>query len=170
MIRNEDMKRAVAVIGSFKQHNSHVQRVCAALRSADIIVTSPQGIDLLQDGVDFVRFNTDNDDWSDPAIQSLAMHRIFRADLVYVMTPGGYIGRTTCYEVGRIVQARRPIYFSEQPLDLPLYIPAPYIVDEASLVQKVTDPLWQPSWLFESDLDHASLLERDLNLGRLCDD
>ena len=106
------MNRSVAVIGSFKQHNDQVQRLCAELRSVGVTVTSPQGSNLLQPGIDFVRFGTDDPAWSDPAIQSLAMHRILRAEFVYVLTPGGYIGRTTCYEVGRIVQLGRPIYFS----------------------------------------------------------
>lgn len=164
------MKRSVAVIGSFKQHNEQVQQLCAELRAAGVTVTSPQGVDVLQKGIDFVRFSTDNPAWSDLAIQSLAMHRILRADLVYVVTPCGYIGRTTCYEVGRIVQLGRPIYFSERPADLPLYVPSAFILDESTLIQKATDASWSPCWLFEHDHDQASVLERELITGTLRND
>lgn len=164
------MKHSVAVIGSFKQHNEHVQQVCAKLRSAGIAVTSPQGVDVLEAGIDFVRFSTDNANWSDPAIQSLAMHRILRASLVYVVTPSGYIGRTTCYEVGRVVQLKRPIYFSEHPIDLPLHVPQAFVLDESELIQRITDSSWTPCWLFEHDHDHASVLERELITGALRDD
>lgn len=82
-------KRSIAVIGSFKQHNRLVQQTCEALRSAGIRVTSPRGQEILTEGIDFVRFDSDNATWSDPAIQSLALHRILGADLVYVVAPGG---------------------------------------------------------------------------------
>lgn len=162
--------RSVAIIGSFKQHNDEVQRVCTALRDAGIRITSPRGDELVKPGIDFVRFHTDNPRWSDPAIQCLALHRILKADLVYVVVPGGYIGRTTCYEVGRIIQSRRPIYFSEMPLDLPLRVPEQYILDMVALVARVADNAWYPSWLFENDLDHTSALERDLMEGRFRDE
>jgi len=164
------MERSVAVIGSFKQHNEHVQQACAALRSAGIRVTSPQGVDLVQQGVDFVRFPTDDVNWSDSAVQSLALQRIFQADLVYVVLPNGYIGRTTCYEVGRIIQVKRPIFFSERPLDLPLHLPEHCIVDVPALIHKLTDTSWQPTWLFENDADQASALERELIEGNARDD
>lgn len=158
-------KRSVAIIGSFKQHNTEVQRVCAALRDAGINITSPRGEELVKPDIDFVRFHSDNPMWSDPAIQSLALHRILKADLVYVVVPGGYIGRTTCYEVGRVIQSRRPVYFSEMPLDLPLRVPKQYILNVATLVDRVVDNAWHPSWIFEDDMDRASALERDLIEG-----
>lgn len=162
--------RSVAVIGSFKQHNAHVQQVCLALRAAGVRVTSPRGTELVKEGVDFVRFHSDNPDWSDPAVQSLALHRILAADLAYVVAPGGYIGRTTCYEVGRIIQSRRPIYFSEMPLDLPLRVPEQHVLDSTALLCRVTDASWRPCWLYEIDHDHASALERDLLEGKLRDE
>lgn len=162
--------RSVAVIGSFKQHNAQVQQVCRDLRAAGIRVISPRGDSLVKEGINFVRFHSDNPEWSDPAVQSLALHRILAADLVYVVVPGGYIGRTTCYEVGRVVQSRQPIYFSEMPLDLPLRVPEQHVLDIATLLSRVTDASWRPNWLHESDQDHASTLERDLLEGKFRDD
>jgi len=163
-------KCSVAVIGSFKQYNAEVQQVCFALRAVGIFVTSPRGGELVERAIDFVRFHSDNPAWSDPAVQSLALHRILAADLVYVVAPGGYVGRTTCYEVGRVIQSRRPIYFSEMPLDLPLYVPVHCIIDSAALITQIADAAWRPSWLYEDDHDPNSALERDLLAGRLHDE
>lgn len=161
------LARSVAVIGSFRQHNSEVQQVCIALRAAGIEVTSPQGSQIIEDGIPFVRFSSDNEDWSDPEIQSLAMHRILRAGAVYVVAPFGYIGRTTCYEVGRIIQYRRPIYFSSHPLDLPVQVPSEFIISITDLVEKIKNPAWKPLWLYENDHSNVAALERELLGGNL---
>lgn len=155
-------KRSVAVIGSFKQHNESVQRVCADLRASGFIVTSPRGADIVEEGIDFVRFRSDPADWPDSAVQSLALHRIFSAELVYVVAPSGYVGKTTCYEIGRVIQRRQPIYFSAQPVDLPLQVPPMFILDQAALVKMLNDAAWQPVWLYEHDNHHLAELERDL--------
>lgn len=156
------MNRKIAVIGSFRQHNTQIQLVCSLLRSAGAIVTSPISCEVLEEGVDFVRFTTDSSDWSDAAIQSLALHRILRAELVYVVAPMGYIGRTTCYEIGRIIQLQKPIYFSERPMDLPIRIPDDFIFDERTLLERLNNVCWRPSWLHAIDVDNASTLEREL--------
>lgn len=158
---------SVAVIGSFRQHNSQVQLACGALRSAGFVVTSPQGGEITKEGIPFVRFTSDSADWSDPEIQSLALHRIFRADLVYVVAPNGYLGRTTCYEVGRVVQLGKPIYFSAQPNDLPLLVPNDYIMDIDDLIKNLTTPAWQPTWLFQNYHEMVGVLERQLLDGKL---
>lgn len=154
--------RSVAIIGSFKRHNDAVQRVCAVLREAGVTVTSPRGADIVKPGIDFVRFSTDATDLTDTAIQSLALHRIFVANLVYVVAPDGYVGKTTCYEIGRVLQRKQPIYFSASPIDLPLHVPTSFVLQAAELLHKLSDPVWKPHWLFEFDGTQASELERDL--------
>ncbi|WP_045226969.1 hypothetical protein [Methyloterricola oryzae] len=154
--------RSIAIIGSFKQHNESVQRICAALRSAGITVTSPLGTQIVQEGIDFVRFATDPTDWADSAVQSLALHRIFAANLVYVVSPDGYVGKTTCYEIGRVLQRQQPIYFSALPVDLPVHIPPSFVLNEGELLDRLGDPSWTPSWLFEFDGAQTSAIERAL--------
>jgi hypothetical protein len=163
-------KRVVAVIGSFRRHLPEIQEACSALRTKGFDVTSPKGTEVIEGGVLFVRFESDNPDLSDPAIQSLALHRIFRADAVYVLAPSGYVGRTTCYEVGRLIQARKTLYFSAQPKDLPIIVPEHFIVDVQELIRRLSDIDWQPTWLFETSEDTAAPLERELIAGRLRDD
>ncbi|GAA1873712.1 hypothetical protein [Asanoa iriomotensis] len=127
----------VAIIGSFKQHYSAVREALASFRRAGIEVTTPKGAEIQEEGIAFVRFHSDPPEWDDSTVQTIALHRILRADAVYVVAPGGYVGRTTCYEIGRIFQAARPIYFSEHPDDLPVAIPGTHIVAPIDLVKLI---------------------------------
>jgi hypothetical protein len=153
------MKRSISAIGSFRKHNQEIQHVCSLLRAIGAFVNSPQGSEVIEPGVDFVRFQTDSESSSDAAIQSLALHRILRSDLVYAVLPGGYIGRTTCYEVGRVLQSRRPIYFSERPLDFPIQIPDEFIVEASQMAALVGDPSWVPKWLYADEITEEAVLE-----------
>lgn len=157
----------VAVIGSFRQHNDAVQEVCTILRDSGIEVTSPVGSNVVKEGIPFVRFISDNVDWSDPAVQSLALHRILRANLTYVVAPDGYVGQTTCYEIGRVIQAKKPLYFSAHPQDLPVFVANNFIINAIELVRLILTPGWTPSWLFQDGSGLVDHLERDLLDGRL---
>jgi len=104
----------VAIIGSFRQHYARVQDAWVALSSLGLTVTSPKGTPIREQGIPFVRFMSDPEKWPDDKVQTVALHRIFRAQFVYVVAPEGYVGRTTCYEIGRAIQAQRPIYFERE--------------------------------------------------------
>lgn len=158
-------QRNVAIIGSFRQHYAQVQHTCNLLRAAGISVTSPLGSNIIEENIPFVRFTTDNAEWSDAAIQSQALHRILRADLVYVVAPDGYLGRTTCYEIGRVMQARKPLYFSSFPDDLPLYVPPDFVMDAEVLVKKLCGADWTPEWIYGNTHGQVGTLERELLEG-----
>src|SRR4051794_5310793 len=116
------MPTSIAIIGSFRQHYKEVLDAWEVFTRAGIEVTSPKGTSILEGGIPFVRFESDEGRLSDEEVQLIALHRILRASVVYTVAPNGYVGRTTCYEIGRIIQARKPIYFSERPVDLPISI------------------------------------------------
>lgn len=160
---------SVAVIGSFRKYNSEIQAVCDEFRGAGLIVTSPQDATVLEPGIPFVRFRKDDADWSDQEIQALALHRIMRADLVYVVAPQGYVGRTTCYEIGRIVQRGRPVYFSAPPNDLPIHVPEESVVPPDTLIAAIRSPAWHPTWLFDQAPQRIVQLERGLLEERYID-
>jgi hypothetical protein len=156
---------SIAIIGSFRQHYSSVLKAWKIFTSNEIIITSPLGAGIVEENIPFVRFETDSLNLDDFAIQSLALHRIFSADLSYAVIPSGYIGRTTCYEIGRLIQARRPIYFSDPPMDLPVRIPNQFILTPEELVKKIKFPNWQPSWLYDELHYPYDSLERELLNG-----
>jgi hypothetical protein len=130
----EGRQRTVALIGSFRSHLAEVTAAARTAVAAGWRITSPRSDTVIEPGIEFVRFPSDPVEWDDPTVQTVAMHRILRADLVYVVAPGGYIGRTTCYEIGRIVQAGRPLFFSDQPRDLPIRVDPAAVTELGSLL------------------------------------
>lgn len=56
-------------------------------------------------------------------IQLMVFHRMYQSDFIYVWNPNGYIGKTTSYEIGRACEKGIPIYYKEEPEDIPLCIP-----------------------------------------------
>jgi hypothetical protein len=127
----------VAVIGSFKQHYDAVLSAIAAFRNAGWTVTSPAGTAVREPGIDFVRFVTDDAGDTDALVQTRTLINIFSADLTYVVAPNGYVGRTTCYEIGRLVQAGKPIFLSQPPFDLPIFIPPDFVCTPDELINRV---------------------------------
>ncbi len=158
-----------ALIGSFKRHYQQVLEIRRLFVEAGINILSPKGAPIIREGIPFVRFTSDSPEWSDPMVQTVTLHRILRADLVYVVAPNGYVGRTTCYEIGRIVQAMRPIYFSAQPRDLPMDIPGSHIVSPTSLIQ-ILGKGGKPSWPFADADGGYFMLERRLANGDYIND
>jgi hypothetical protein len=154
--------RTVAIIGSFRQFYKEVLEAHEIFRKNGIVVTSPKGDAVSKDGIPFVRFKSDSETLDDPSVQVVALHRILRADAVYVVAPAGYVGNTTCYEIGRVVQAAKPLFFSEPPQDLPIRVPNRSIVSASELAELLlTAKDGLPSLHAEGD-DYCSQLERRL--------
>lgn len=51
-----------------------------------------------------------------------------------MVAPGGYVGVTTCYELGRAHGRRIPTYFSDVPRDLPIEVPPGSVLSVRDLV------------------------------------
>jgi len=161
---------SVAIIGSFKQHYELVLDGWRVFTDRGIKITSPKGTPIIEPGIPFVRFESDPPDADDPTVQSIALHRILRADAVYVIAPEGYVGKTTCYEIGRVIQAGRPIFFSESPEDLPIDVPDDRIVSPEQFARRIVE---SPEALtaMHSDCDRpCSELERKLLDGNFIQD
>lgn len=161
---------SVAIIASFRQHYEAVLAVREVFLARGIEVTSPIGSPIIEPGIPFVRFEADSYQASDPAVQSIAVHRILRADAVYVVAPDGYVGRTTCYEIGRVVQAGRPLYFSEVPKDLPICVPSPRVVSAEVLASMLIQPGTRLMPLHQEGDDESCLLERKALNGTFISD
>ena len=143
------MKNSVAIIGSFKQFYDQVLEALSDFKDMGISVTSPIGSAIIKPGIPFVRFTSDDPDISDEMVQTITLKRILKASSVYVVNPEGYVGRTTCYEIGRILQSRKPIYFSEMPCDLPIKIPESHILKPEELAKLILKE--QICWPYENN-------------------
>ncbi|HTT84587.1 MAG TPA: hypothetical protein VMF67_13995 [Rhizomicrobium sp.] len=148
----------VALIGSFKQHYEEVLAVGETLIAAGHRIVSPALSDISVQAA-FVRFTTDHASDSDPEVQSKTLRNIFGADCVYVVNPNGYVGRTTCYEIGRIIQRRQPLYFLAIPVDLPVGIPPWAVCSPDDFAQRLH--LDSICWLYSDERD-AFAIERGL--------
>ncbi|MCG2775683.1 MAG: hypothetical protein L6406_08390 [Desulfobacterales bacterium] len=131
--------KSVAIIGSFKQFYETILSNVQIFRNNNIYVNSPLGSKIICPNIPFVRFESDPSCHSDEMIQTITLERIFNSDVVYVVNPGGYIGKTTCYEIGRVIQRRQPIYFSDAPDDIPIKIPSSHIVNSDMLSKKINE-------------------------------
>ncbi len=127
--------QSIAVIGSFRKHYDLVLRAVSEFRQAGLDVVSPVGSCIIQPNISFVRFVTDPIAASDEIVQSLTLGRIFSARAVFVVAPDGYVGRTTCYEIGRVLERKQPIYFSEHPTDIPLKMPNDHVACVAEVAR-----------------------------------
>ncbi|HDL01927.1 MAG TPA: hypothetical protein ENH23_06815 [candidate division Zixibacteria bacterium] len=130
-------------------------------------MTSPKGNSILEEGIDFVRFDTDPNAYDDEIIQSITLHRLFRSDFVYVLAPNGYVGRTTCYEIGRLLHAKLPVYFSSYPTDLPIKLPDSHIlsIEQISIMLKKEN--FTPAWPFQDEsLGFFGELEKEIISGK----
>lgn len=156
---------SVAIIGSFRQHYEAVLTTWDVFTKARLIVTSPKGTSILENGVPFVRFESDPSEWLNHQIQTVALHRILRAQFVFVVAPQGYVGNTTCYEIGRLVQAKQPLYFSDYPIDLPIHIPEEHIIAAEGIVDLIKKGKFEPKSLYMNTESELVKYERDLLLG-----
>jgi hypothetical protein len=127
----------VAIIGSFRKHYDRVLAAIDAFVSAGLTVSSPTRSYTLDAKAEFVRFATDPPGCADVEIQLRALQRILSSDVVFVVAPDGYVGRTTCYEIGRVHERKIPIFYSSMPLDLPIPVSANAVADAAAVAKAI---------------------------------
>jgi hypothetical protein len=162
-----DENRSISIIGSFRQHYKRVQEIRKIFTDNGIEVLSPKGASIEKKKIPFVRFTSDNPNYDDCSVQSLTLHKLFSSTAIYVVAPNGYIGKTTAYEIGRLIQAQKPLFFSSPPNDLPLEIPKDHILSPEDLISLIIDPNWEPVPIFtDGDCFHYQL-ERELINGLL---
>jgi hypothetical protein len=154
------VKPSVAVIGSFRQHYVVVCEAIDAFRAGGWRVLSPAGSAILEPGLDFVRFETDEAKLSDAEVQAVTLRNILKADLTFVVAPDGYVGRTTCYEIGRLMQAKRVVIFSEHPRDLPIEIPPTHVLAAGEAALRFLGSL--PGWVYSDAPGNLAAIERSL--------
>lgn len=124
------MANTVSFIGSFrkKAHYEIVKSAVKLFKKNGIFVMSPKGTAVCDSVDDFVIFESDEKKYSPSEIQMITLDKIIRSDAVYVCDLDGYVGRTTCYEIGVCLSRRVPLYFMEKPNDLPISVPNDHIL------------------------------------------
>src|SRR5262245_1750127 len=128
------IRPSVSLVGSFRQHYPYVVEAAKIFEEAGMTVKSPPISRITDRGREFVRFESDPPLSLDHHIQAATLAKIFTSDFVYVVNPGGYIGRTTAYELGRIHERGMAVYYAESPTDLPIEVPEGTVLSAHDLV------------------------------------
>lgn len=137
---------SVALIASFRKHYKQVLAVREQLTGIGMQVTSPRAeeMQIINPDDPFIRFTVNDAQASEAQIQSEALERIFKADFVYAVDPEGYVGNTVCYEIGRIMERKQPLYFQEAPVDLPIDVSDEHIIGIDELCEHIRARLFLP--------------------------
>lgn len=133
------IRPSVSLVGSFRKHYPQVREAAQVFADAGVIVKSPPISQIATPGRSYVRFPSDPPQSTDHHIQKQTFEKIFSSDFVYVVNPGGYIGRATAYELGHIHERGMAVYFAETPKDLPIEIPPGTVLDPQDLIASIVD-------------------------------
>lgn len=146
------------IIGSFRKYYDDIISIIRLFEENGHEILSPKisCIDRDEDG--FVILKSDNVNYSHVDIQTLVFHRVFQSDFVYVWNPNGYVGRTTCYELGRIIERNVPIYYKEVPKDVPIYIPRGSVISVEEFIEYLNSKNKLPKYLEENNAITIELL------------
>ena len=78
-----------SIIGSCKQFYNDISKIRDELVKNNIEVKSPLGNSILEEEIEFVRFDIDEKTHSDELVQSVTLERIFASNAVDVFSPNG---------------------------------------------------------------------------------
>lgn len=142
--RHGNSPQTCSIIGSFRRHYELATSAGREFTKTGVELLSPRDSTILDPSEFFVRLETDAPEHSAPQIQLIALHRILRSDFVFVICPGGYVGRTTAYEIGFVIARKVPLFFSEKPHDLPIPLADSSIISVAELCDRLRRGLGLP--------------------------
>lgn len=112
----------ITIIGSFRKYYKEICNLINQFEENGIEVMSPKK-SFIVDNVDgFVILNSDEKNQKPFIIQEHVFENIQSSEAVYVWNPEGYLGNSTCYEIGKIMGMGKPIFFKEEPRDLPIRV------------------------------------------------
>lgn len=139
------MSNIVSIIGSFKKkkHYDVIMKNVNYLLNNGFCVQTPKkskNVDYKDNGC-FAVFDYDDVSLESWGIQMVTLEKIIKSDGVFVCNIGGYIGKTTSYEIGFCYSRGVPLYFLEKPIDLPVYVPEDHIVSIQEFARILDDDL-----------------------------
>lgn len=112
----------ITIIGSFRKYYDDICELIKYFGRNGIEVLSPKKSFIVDNIEGFVILNSDSRQQQPFMIQEHVFDNIKKSNLIYVWNPEGYLGNSTCYEIGKIVEMGKPILFKEMPKDLPIKV------------------------------------------------
>lgn len=155
-----------SIIGSFRKYYEDIVEIIDLFEDIGISILSPKKSYVTDPDREFVFLESDDLNYTPVEIQLIAFNRILRSNFVYVYCPHGYIGRTTAYEIGRVVERQIPIFFSDMPKDLPIFLPCNTIWDPNGFSDYYKKYNLLPKASQNSDKEFAQKLNNNLFTGK----
>ena len=129
------MEKTVAIIGSFQKYYDEITPIIKMFQKYGLRVTSPADSEIVGAIKQFVILGTDDKRLTEADIEMITLKKILDSDFVYVYAPGGYVGKTTSYEIGACLLANKPLFYSERVDDLPIPILEQQILSPEAFVR-----------------------------------
>ena len=116
---NKDKRKiSVTISGSFNKDLDAIQKKIHQFQQEGVEVLSPKKSRAVSIHGGFVKLEDDKGTPSE--IESRHLEAISRSDFLYVVNPGGYIGRSAAFEIGYALSQNIPVYSLEKPEDVTL--------------------------------------------------
>ena len=119
----------LTIIGSFRKYYKEICEAIDLFENNGVKIMSPQKSFIVNDIDGFVILDTDERQEEPYRIQERVFDNIEKSVAVYVWNPAGYLGNSTCYEIGKVMEKGKPIFFKEYPNDLPIRVGADMVKD-----------------------------------------
>lgn len=110
-----DAKISATISGSFNKHFDQIQEKILEFQEEEIKVLSPKLSRSISFEGGFGKLETDKG--TPKEIEFEHLEAITRSDFLYVVNPGGYIGKSVALEIGYALSKNVPIYSLEKPKD-----------------------------------------------------
>jgi hypothetical protein len=123
----------VVILGSYRKHFDLIDQARKSFALAGYEVVLPVG-EVVDSTKDFVPLSSDKPGLTPAEVEAEAVDQALNAAFAYFVCHDGYIGRTASYELGRLMQAGKRLYFSQQPIDLPVAVPKGEIISVDALI------------------------------------
>lgn len=117
----------ITIIGSFRKYYKDICNVIDIFEENKINVLSPKKSYITDEKDGFVILDSDQKGLKPYIIQEHVFVNISNSNFIYVWNPNGYLGNSTCFEIGKIMEMKKPLFFKEIPKDLPIQV-TPFMV------------------------------------------
>lgn len=123
--------------GSLRKHARAMGETIAMFQGAGIEVLAPKMTNIVKEEGGFLFFR--GEEQYDPRLIELLylqnLRNLGENGFSYFVNPGGYIGKSTSYELGIAQTLNVPCFFTDYPVDHPAYIGENAVWNSASLVE-----------------------------------